>query len=403
MIQAYLHTDNVESTPSSQATNKGFKELLKFAQECLAEDSCEQEEDVDALLIALLNLLNIPIDFQDTVLRENLHENLETGSRLVDMLSDSDTLEDTELSSLLQELLTEFKDTGHIKPANIDKFYHTLKAKIPEVEQVDIDTFEAGVKELLETQSDGISKSVAVKSDVDYEGLNIKPKAKHREEVEKHSHETKGEKEPYETTHHNEKGNTSFLQDNSMKVEPRDDIWSNYSNLISVEDAQIQPVETSKINHTPELLELKDESMVFDQIVDKVKLLVMGENQQINIRLKPEHLGQVLVKVFAERDRLRAEFFVGNTQVKEMLNVHAQDFKNQIQEQGYNFSDISVYDLSDNLNNGSFNHNFQDENNNSQYKKPKYAFRGDEGDLNEISTDNYYDPWQSVSNVDFRA
>jgi len=416
MVQGCLPNGySVDATTSSPTTDKGFKALLKFAQESLSEDLPEtKEEDIDVLLAELLNLLNIPIEFQDIIFVEDL-ENPEI--KLMDILQGLklETQGENALFPMFQELFTEFEDTGHIKLADADKFYQALIDEFPEVEEIDADGFKASLEQIFVAQCDSdiikgdklqIAEEKLQNAEKDSEMFNVRPPEMNMDEE---SSSSNIKEQPLRATPANSKVKTQSAVNEPVKVHSEGEIGSSYGSpmlpedvSILKEDILIQPADISKLDHAIEPQVSESESAVFDQIVDKMKFLVVGENKQISIQLKPEHLGQILVKVFEEKDRMRAEFFVSNTQVKEMLNIHAQDFKNEIQEQGYNFSDISVYDLSEGLENGSFSQ-FQGDSSNNPFKKNRFTFKGPKGSLSEISAEKYYDPWREMSNVDFKA
>lgn len=135
--------------------------------------------------------------------------------------------------------------------------------------------------------------------------------------------------------------------------------------------------------------------------MDKVHTAIKGDTQQVSIRLKPEHLGDVLIKVYADKDNVKAQLFVENTQVRDMMKVHVHDFRNQIMQQGYNISEISVYKLSEGMEMGAFNHQFNSNSNHNQSKRSGVSFNRQEIDNHEMTVKNYYDQWDNMSSVNY--
>lgn len=96
-------------------------------------------------------------------------------------------------------------------------------------------------------------------------------------------------------------------------------------------------------NYKEELPAVKD--AIFDQLVEKMQVVIRGPMKEIRIKIKPEHLGEMWVRITQERGELCAEFFVKNAQLKEILQSGIQEIKGQILKQGYEINDIKVYDF----------------------------------------------------------
>ena len=139
---------------------------------------------------------------------------------------------------------------------------------------------------------------------------------------------------------------------------------------------------------------------VFDQLIDKVRFALKGEVQEIKVRLKPEYLGDVMIKVISEKGKLKAELFVGNTHVRSMLKAHAIEFQNQIREQGYNFSEINVYKMDEGFEMGTFDHR-SGGNNSYQGKKSKGNSYFEMTNQQSTVTDSMV--YGDISNINYMA
>lgn len=386
----------------SEPMVKGFKEIFKSIQDSSKKGSGNFDEEIDALLMQILSILGINIDIKNfddklPILKEfKSHRELELQSSF-------SMAPEQELTRILQDLLSEFREDGQLSTTNINKFFDTLKAKVPEMETIDLDTFGSSLNEVLQTFTGKESESEKgpdmknpfashpkIKPDKveTEENLKIPEEKSLSRKVSKEVSPEKATKEPVVPT-------VKEVVKNEVNG-----LLTMVNDVYHVED--VKPMSEDRmatISHPDS--SFGDESKIFDQIVDKIELALKGEDQQVSIRLKPEYLGEVIVKVFTDKDRIKAHFFVENMQVKEMLSVHAQDFKNQVQEQGYNFSEISVYDLSESGESASFNQHFQGGSNYHQPKRSKYSFKNNEDGIEEISSKNYFDPWQYESSVDY--
>ncbi|KXG77613.1 hypothetical protein AN618_09830 [Fervidicola ferrireducens] len=84
---------------------------------------------------------------------------------------------------------------------------------------------------------------------------------------------------------------------------------------------------------------------IFDELVEKIQVAIKGPMREIKIKIKPEHLGEMMVRITQEKGELNAEFFVKNAHLKELLQSSVQEIKGQISKQGYELSDIKIYDF----------------------------------------------------------
>lgn len=99
------------------------------------------------------------------------------------------------------------------------------------------------------------------------------------------------------------------------------------------------------------------QSRIMDQVVESVKsnlTLDDGKSEMI-MKLKPESLGNVSLKVSIEKGIVLAEFQVENQAVKQALESNLQDLRNALQDKGFNVFDLDVSVRKDNKDNGQQN------------------------------------------------
>jgi len=100
---------------------------------------------------------------------------------------------------------------------------------------------------------------------------------------------------------------------------------------------EIQPAEVA-LNHDNAV---KKEEFIL-QIVEKAKVLLDGDKQEIVMDLKPDYLGKMTLKVVTERGIVAAQFVAENEQVKSILESNMQLLKDALQKQGFNVQECSV-------------------------------------------------------------
>jgi len=83
-------------------------------------------------------------------------------------------------------------------------------------------------------------------------------------------------------------------------------------------------------------------SEVIDQIVSRIKVEVKSDVSEIRILLKPEHLGEVSMKIEARNGIISAQFAAENQRVKEAIEAGLTNLKDSLNQQGINVSQLSV-------------------------------------------------------------
>ncbi len=117
----------------------------------------------------------------------------------------------------------------------------------------------------------------------------------------------------------NLKGDTQFTE-----VLVKEDLAKTDANF------EIKPVE--KIN-TAEII---------DQIVTKVKVVLEDGKSQVEMKLNPEHLGKVGIKLVSENGTLKGTFTVENETVKHAVEQNLINLKAQLEESGIKIEKIEV-------------------------------------------------------------
>lgn len=99
-----------------------------------------------------------------------------------------------------------------------------------------------------------------------------------------------------------------------------------------------KPVEVGKTARTPVL----DKAEVLSQIVKKAELLVGKTNSEMIMKLEPENLGKVTLKIAVERGNVTATFQAENQQVKALIESNSNSLRDMLQEKGINITAINV-------------------------------------------------------------
>jgi flagellar hook-length control protein FliK len=80
------------------------------------------------------------------------------------------------------------------------------------------------------------------------------------------------------------------------------------------------------------------------QIIDQAKLIKTTEDTQMVIKLKPEHLGELTLKVsVTENGAVNASFHSDNAQVRGIIESSMVQLKQELQAQGLKVDNVGVY------------------------------------------------------------
>jgi len=85
-----------------------------------------------------------------------------------------------------------------------------------------------------------------------------------------------------------------------------------------------------------------DTQGVIDQIVDKMKVEVKGDMSEIKIQLKPEHLGDVSLKITTQNGIVTAQFVAENQRIREIIEASFNQLRDSLAQQGIQLSQLSV-------------------------------------------------------------
>ena len=90
------------------------------------------------------------------------------------------------------------------------------------------------------------------------------------------------------------------------------------------------------------VLDLQAQDTILPKITEQMQTLVQEERTEVRIQLKPEHLGEMKIKLSLERGIMVAEFVVENEAVREVIASQLPQLHTALQEQGANVGEMMV-------------------------------------------------------------
>ncbi len=99
------------------------------------------------------------------------------------------------------------------------------------------------------------------------------------------------------------------------------------------------PVQKSLVDA---VLNLQEEQNLLPKLTHHIRSLVDGERSEVRIQLRPDHLGEMRIKLSLERGVMVAEFAVQNEVVREIINSSLPQLHTALQDQGANVAEMTV-------------------------------------------------------------
>jgi len=140
---------------------------------------------------------------------------------------------------------------------------------------------------------------------------------------------------------------------------------------------------------------------LINQMVEHIKVNITEDTTEMNLQLKPDHLGNLSLKLITERGIITAQFVAESQTVKEIIEANFNQLKDVLQEQGFLIQNLEVSVKQEFQDQGS---NFMERNTSKSTKRIREIL----SDLSEDSVENYNaeynNPYRrSDSEIDFSA
>lgn len=130
------------------------------------------------------------------------------------------------------------------------------------------------------------------------------------------------------------------LEANSVKENSKEDKINNEPSFsIHKQDVEY----TKNISTELEKPEVVNPKEVVNQIVEKVKIDLAGEKNEIRIQLKPEVLGEMLMNIEVAKNEVIAKVIVDNQRTKEIIEANLIQLREEIKDTGLEIKTFEVF------------------------------------------------------------
>lgn len=123
------------------------------------------------------------------------------------------------------------------------------------------------------------------------------------------------------------------------KVEIKSDEHLSYTEMTNTFEEKLIEVKSEIVNKNQNI---ENPEEVIKQITEKAKFVLTDDKSEVVIKLKPDHLGKVSLKISIENGNISAKFLAESEKVREMLESNFNSLKESLNKQGLNIQNLSV-------------------------------------------------------------
>lgn len=347
---------------TNENNKKDFSQILK-GERNKQSDTIKDEKDINKIMIDKTEkFTEEDVDLEDieevNSLYNSIYELLIKLSSLPDMLELVDIkdldLEIENLSFVLETLLNQenlysvFENQEEFMNIfkNLDELILTVEDNLKNGEEVSNGKFLAIEENLIDIK-DNINNMKHILSD-ETKNINQINKSNHDSKDEKNIielNQTNGEELdlekvpitekdlPKEVEQNIENPIKSGEEINRENLETSTSIFGIEDKTTFRQDFEVENKEFQEIN----------KKIIFEQIVEKAKLIVDDNKQEIRIKLKPDILGELILKMEVEKGEFLAKILVDNYRTKELLEASLHEFKENMKENGLEIKTFEVF------------------------------------------------------------
>ncbi|MCT4613038.1 MAG: flagellar hook-length control protein FliK [Clostridia bacterium] len=351
-----LETNNSETKETKNEINK--KESVKVKEEVKVEDkkvdneNVTTEKEVEVKEEIKVSDENVKIEMLSGELLTMVEEianklgmnTEEVVNKLQELLKENDNATEMDLFKTLKGVNNEIEVLSDIK---LVEEFKELKEVLSDVKEVATEStgfkeklFEV-INEKMTVEKDANAGKEAVLRSMtgnDEITLNEKGKAKivrvsNEETVESNQETIKDD------TSNSGETKDSMFSDKEQGKENKIIKTANNAN-ISVVNNKFENIKLNvdKVDSSQPVIKEK----VVTQIIDNMKIAVSEGKTEMNMQLRPESLGKVMVKLISESGNMSAKMTVETTEAKNIIEANIIKFKENLESQGIKVNDIEV-------------------------------------------------------------
>ena len=336
-------------TQDVEDTLKAVKEIVDAIEESLDVSAEEIESALVTLGLAPLELL-IPENIADVTVEI-------TGEDMLSLVTDENLYTKVnELKETVGNIAEQLCDLLGVEPKELEEAINNEQLG---TQQMIFEVQES--QEASETVTTVVSEDIAGKIEVQNDLLpreTVLPKKQDNiEKTEPENKVSKIEVEPVKTSNiqntqnfekesFNENGESELAKENDMdffKSEEAMDVTKNAAPLSFVENLVNKTREVLNSQNGQDVFTTVDTEKILNQIIEQIKLKVTEDNTEVSLKLHPESLGNVNVKVTTNTQGVvSAQITAQNESVKAIIESQAVVLREALEAKGVTVEAVEV-------------------------------------------------------------
>jgi len=344
--------ENVENKDKVQK-----EESTMDKEETKVESNKTEDEDITDVSkkivvgeISLNKTDNIELkDVLSSVGSEKITESIENG-KIDNIIKDVDILMTTEnmgkqentesisIEDLVNQIAEETGITEKEKESLTEALYnHYFEEEEEELEvQADVD-YEVSDSDRIQTIQDSEIEGLESGEKV----FEVGPRMVETENMTSNSNQMGSQNRGSETKDNSGKIEVVNLKKNKAeaKVEVETEEGLTYTEATNNFEEKLSEVKSEIVNKNQNI---ENPEEVIKQITEKAKFFITEDKSEVVIKLKPDHLGKVSLKISIENGNISAKFLAESEKVREMLESNFNSLKESLNKQGLNIQNLSV-------------------------------------------------------------
>lgn len=323
---------------STQSLLEILQQLMQLMEGLKADGTTNQElEALEAQLQAMLQQLNQASMPETSQLGEAsaLVNNLKT-----DMVEITKQLEMVAAQKLdpkqAEQLINQFAEKLNQAKMQMHQILQPVENSKDHAEEAQMLTKIVVKAEGVETQKADSTGNAAKPTD---ENLQVQATNSDKAEHNKNGNENSNEKQEESTYKKgaNTEAKQAAIGDKLNQETPNDMVAPQNDKL----DFQLN-IKQANANLQKESLVKVNPSDIMNQVIKKAEIIVQGSHQEMIMKLEPESLGKLNLKLVVENGLITAKFVAESQQVKEVLESNFNKLKDALQEKGITVQGFSV-------------------------------------------------------------
>lgn len=285
-----------------------------------------EEMEIPKEVVALLEILGIEVETLDVKDMQKMSKSIEEAIEFIDLKVDTGLVEPSSQEKMVLEEIT--KIVSDILGMDIDLEADDIKLKEFVAVMLNSDNETKEIKK--QSNENMVNTETETMKPVDTEKVDLLKKTGLEVEVE-----VEGKKDQSPAT---ENTKEIKVEQSDTNIEKKSD-----TNIVTVTDNQnleLEEVKQVEIQKTSPV----SSKNVMEQIVDgtKTTLKVNGDTSEMTLKLKPDHLGELSLKVKVHNGVITAEFNVESHTVKQILESNMNLLKDVLAEKGMSIDSLEV-------------------------------------------------------------